>query len=387
MNKENYINILDFGYSKIRFSVFDNNLNEKFLGSSNVILETDFSNHFKKINNIVKLAENKISRHIQDIVLTLDQNDLFTIAISIEKKQDEKSEFSKIYLNVLLELDQLIQLHYNSYKIIHVLVDECIINNNIYFDLPKDKDQINDIKFNFKIICFKKKNLDYLLNMFKKNNLNVKNVFCTSYLKSLYYSNKFNIDNFSFLDIGLERTTIINFKNKKCKLIQSIPIGSDHITKDISKVFSISLSDAEKIKKSFNKSETVFSYKNNIFDKNTYLNDLLSKNISIDKLKKVILYRIQEIIDLSLTGLNKSNKNFNFKNTELFLIGEGSLLFNNNTFYLNDEFEFKSINFYQETDKLLFKSILKYYLNTNQLPKKVSKKQGLFEKFFNFFDK
>ena len=217
MNKENYINILDFGYSKIRFSVFDNNLNEKFLGSSNVILETDFSNHFKKINNIVKLAENKISRHIQDIVLTLDQNDLFTIAISIEKKQDEKSEFSKIYLNVLLELDQLIQLHYNSYKIIHVLVDECIINNNIYFDLPKDKDQINDIKFNFKIICFKKKNLDYLLNMFKKNNLNVKNVFCTSYLKSLYYSNKFNIDNFSFLDIGLERTTIINFKNKKCK--------------------------------------------------------------------------------------------------------------------------------------------------------------------------
>lgn len=387
MNKENYINILDFGYSKIRFSVFDNNLNEKFLGSSNVILETDFSNHFKKINNIVKLAENKISRHIQDIVLTLDQNDLFTIAISIEKKQDEKSEFSKIYLNVLLELDQLIQLHYNSYKIIHVLVDECIINNNIYFDLPKDKDQINDIKFNFKIICFKKKNLDYLLNMFKKNNLNVKNVFCTSYLKSLYYSNKFNIDNFSFLDIGLERTTIINFKNKKCKLIQSIPIGSDHITKDISKVFSISLSDAEKIKKSFNKSETVFSYKNNIFDKNTYLNDLLSKNISIDKLKKVILYRIQEIIDLSLTGLNNSNNNFNFKNTELFLIGEGSLLFNNNTFYLNDEFEFKSINFYQETDKLLFKSILKYYLNTNQLPKKVSKKQGLFEKFFNFFDK
>ena len=48
--------------------------------------------------------------------------------------------------------------------------------------------------------------------------------------------------------------------------------------------------------------------------------------------------------------------------------------------------EFKSINFYQETDKLLFKSILSYYLNTDQLPKKGIKKQGLFEKFFNFFD-
>ncbi len=387
MNKEKYINILNFGFSKIRFSVFDSNLNERFLGSSNVILETDFSNHFKKINNIVKLAEKKISRHIQDIVLTLDPNDLFVIAISIEKKQDEKSEFNKIYSNVLLELDQLIKLHYNSYKIIHVFLDECIINNQIYFELPKEKHQINNIKFNFKIICFNKKNLDYLLNLFKKNNLNVKSIFCTSYVKSLYYSNEFNIDNFSFLDIGWERTTIINFKNKKFKLIQSIPIGGNHITKDISKIFSIPLSDAEKIKKSFNKSETVFSYGNNNFDKNTYLKELSNKNISIDKLKKVILYRIQEIIDLSLTSLKNSNKNLNFRNTELFFIGEGSSLLNNNTFYLNDEFEFKSINFYQETDKLLFKSILSYYLNTDQLPKKGIKKQGLFEKFFNFFDK
>ena len=387
MNKENYISIIDFGSSKIRFSVFDSNLSEKFLESSNAILESDYSNHFKKINHIVKLAEKKISSHIQDIILTIDPNDLFTVAISIEKKQDEKSELSKIYANALLELDQLIQLHYNSYKIIHVLLDECIIDEKIYVDLPKDKDQINNIKFNFKIICFNKKNLDYLLNLFKKNNLNVKCVFCTSYVKSLYYSNKFNIDNTSFLDIGWGRTTIVNFKNKKCKLIQSIPVGSVHITKDISKIFSISLSDAENIKKSFNKSETVFSYGNNNFDKNNYLRELLTKNISIDKLKKVILYRIQEIIDLSLTGLNKSNKNFDFKNNELFLIGQGSLLLKNNTFYLNDEIGFKSINFYQDTDKSLFKSILNFYLNNNQVPKKVSKKQGLFEKFFNFFDK
>ena len=387
MNKENYISIIDFGSSKIRFSVFDSNLSEKFLESSNAILESDYSNHFKKINHIVKLAEKKISSHIQDIILTIDPNDLFTVAISIEKKQDKKSELSKIYANALLELDQLIQLHYNSYKIIHVLLDECIIDEKIYVDLPKDKDQINNIKFNFKIICFNKKNLDYLLNLFKKNNLNVKCVFCTSYVKSLYYSNKFNIDNTSFLDIGWGRTTIVNFKNKKCKLIQSIPVGSVHITKDISKIFSISLSDAENIKKSFNKSETVFSYGNNNFDKNNYLRELLTKNISIDKLKKVILYRIQEIIDLSLTGLNKSNKNFDFKNTELFLIGQGSLLLKNNTFYLNDEIGYKSINFYQDTDKSLFKSILNFYLNNNQVPKKVSKKQGLFEKFFNFFDK
>ena len=33
----------------------------------------------------------------------------------------------------------------------------------------------------------------------------------------------------------------------KLKLIQTIPIGSSHITKDISKVFKITYEDAEKL--------------------------------------------------------------------------------------------------------------------------------------------
>ena len=39
MNKKNYFNIIDFGSSKIRFSVFDNNLNEKFSESKKVYIQ------------------------------------------------------------------------------------------------------------------------------------------------------------------------------------------------------------------------------------------------------------------------------------------------------------------------------------------------------------
>ena len=77
---------------------------------------------------------------------------------------------------------------------------------------------------------------------------------------------------------------------------------------------------------------------------------LLNKNISIDLLKKVILYRVQEIIDLTFKKSKINNIKKNLKDTDLFLIGEGSKLFNNNSFYLNDKFGFKSINFYNETD-------------------------------------
>ena len=177
------------------------------------------------------------------------------------------------------------------------------------------------------------------------------------------------------------------FENNKLKFIQTIPIGSFHITKDISKIFNISIFEAEKIKKSFKKTDTEFSYDNNFDNDHINFGDLIKKNISIDKLKKVILFRIQEIMDLAFGSL----KNYSFKqgliDTELFLIGEGSLLFNNNSFHINDKFNLRSINFYNETDNQICNSVLIYYLNNYQLSKKTTKNQGLFEKFFNLFSK
>ena len=84
----------------------------------------------------------------------------------------------------------------------------------------------------------------------------------------------------------------------------------------------------------------------------------------------------------------KSNEKINinkFIDTDLFLIGEGSELFNDNSFHLEDKFSFKSINFYKEKDSQICKNGLVYYLNYYNEPKIIAKKHGLFEKFFNFF--
>ena len=82
----------------------------------------------------------------------------------------------------------------------------------------------------------------------------------------------------------------------------------------------------KKLKKSFNKSDTEFSYKNKI-QKKYIIQEIINKNISIDLLKKVILYRVQEIMDLTLKNQILISKNNNFEDTDLFLIGEGSILF------------------------------------------------------------
>ena len=96
------------------------------------------------------------------------------------------------------------------------------------------------------------------------------------------------------------------------------------------------------------------------------------------------MHRVQEIIDL--TSKNSKMNNFILKETELFLIGDGSIMFNNNSFYLNDNFGFKSINYFEESDIQICKSGLSYYIKNYGTPKITIKKLGLFERFFNLFD-
>ena len=388
MNKVNYFNLIDFGSSKIRFSVFDSDLKEKFSETKTVTYNNEnYVNHFDEIRKTVKKAEKKISFHINDIILILDSPNLFTVEISLKKNLDKKSNFEKIYNALILELYQLMNSHYDNQYLAHIIFDKCIIDNVIFEELPKEKVVNNDIKIDFKIICFPKILIKRIKDNFIKNNLNIINIYCSSYIKSKSYLKKLNRNKISFLEIGWERSSLMFYEKNKFKFIHAVPIGGFHITKDISKIFKLSIDDAEKIKKLFNQSETEFSYKNSSSPDAMFAKDIINKNISIDILKQVVLYRVQEIIDLLFKKSNVKIYNYNLSDTELFLIGEGSILFNNNSFYLNDNFNFKSINFYAESDIQICNSGLIYHINNYETPKITKKKLGLFERFFNYFSK
>ena len=380
MNNKNYFNIIDLGSSRVRLSVFDNKLSNIFSESKNLNFNKDEIDNFNKIQNLIKKAEKKISSHLDNIILLVDSNKLLNIQLSIQKSTDINTNVGIIYKSILMELNQLIKSNYLEYDIIHTILDSCIIDNVKHDELPKNINKIKNLKINFTIICFPRKNIELLRKNFNKYNIQILSILCTSFTKTLSYLNKLSHNKLSFMDIGWERTSIIIYENYKLKFIDTIPIGGFHITKDISKIFKIDLEEAENIKKSFNKSENEFSYKNEEKLNQISAVEIFNKNISVDLLKKVILYRVQEIIDLSLNKLQ-----INLKNTDLFLIGGGSILFKNNSFYLKDKSEFNSINYYVEQDAEICKSGLTYYLNNSVMLEKSKKKQGLFEKFFNFF--
>ena len=358
MVKSDFYNVVDFGASKIRFSTFNKTLEGNFLDVINLPIEKEDSQFSNEFNNIIKKAEKKISSHIKNIILTLDTNDLICIDISIFKNYDNSIYLSKIYDSILLELNNLIISNYSNHNIIHTILNQINVDENIFYALPKEKIKIKSIKAEFKIICFPKEIVSNYKKKFKKNNLNIDRIFCTSYLKSSSYARKLNKKNVFFLDIGFKKTSLITFENLRFKMLQIFPLGGYHITNDISKVFKISMEEAENI---------------------------IKNNISIDILKKVILYRIQEIIDLTFKKSNINNINININEAELFLIGDGSLILNNNSFHLKDKF--KSINFYSEKDIDICNSALVYYLNNYEIPRITNKKSGFFERFFNLFSR
>ncbi len=384
MSKLNFYNVIDLGSSKNRIVIFNSDLSIVYSETALIKYIEDVKLDTPDLKKVIKNAEKKISSHIDDVILLLDTNKIFTIDICLNKNIEEKIIAREIYNILNLELSQLINNFYFNYEIIHTILNGCTIDGKFFETLDNEEKVSKNIKIEFKLICYPKEILNAVKNKFYTYNLNISKIYCTSYTKSLFYLKKLNTRKILFLEIGLKRSSLIYFENNLLKFIQSISIGGFHITKDISNIFKISLEDAEKVKKSFNKSNTEFSY-NSDKNKNVIIKEISKKDISIDLLKKVILYRVQEIIDLSLT--KPEFKNFSTEELDLFLIGDGSILFDNNSFYLKDKYKLKSINFFAEKDSEICNTGLNYYLEDYQNQKKIVKRQGLFEKFFNFFDK
>tara|TARA_Y100000590_G_scaffold453747_1_gene599362 strand:+ start:7406 stop:8584 length:1179 start_codon:yes stop_codon:yes gene_type:complete len=390
MNKSNLYTVIDYGSSTTRLGVFNENLNNLFISFTEIIEKDNFEEHNKSVNNLIKTAEKKISNHIDNVTLLYDSPEIYSIDLSIRKDFDQKINVSEVYSSIMLEANQLIKNNYINKKIMHVISSKNIIDGK---ELQKNFDKnlkVKSIILEIKFICLPKEQFNKISNIFKKNNLQILNFFCSSYVKSLSYINSLNEYKIvSFLDIGYKRSTLLLFKNKKLISLNTIPIGGNHITNDISEVLKLNINDSEKIKKAFNKSESEFSYDQNINENNSFIKEILGRGISVDILKKVILARVEEIFELIFRDLSISNKYIETSNSILILTGNGSKLFDKNSFHLDERFSFKEISFYEENDIDICKSGISFKINLNhdevKIVTKNQKKYGIFERFFNFF--
>ena len=392
MKKNNYHTIIDFGKEKIRLAVFNKDSKNIFSISKEIQKKENYDEHSKSLNYLIRIAEKKISSHLNNVTVLFDHSQFYSVDMSIKKEFDQPTNLKETYALLLQEANLLIFNNYLKDKIIHIIKIKSIFDGkDFYEDILNDK-KAKSIIIELKFLCLNLKIYENISNIFKKNNLEIINFYCSSYIKSYSYINFFSKkDNVTFLDIGSERSTIIFYNKNRPVFFNSIPIGGNHITKDISKILKLTFEESEKIKKTFNKSEIEFSFDQNMNkEKKKLIQQIIGKNISIDLLKKVVLARVEEIIFLSLKEFDHLKYFNNSLNYSLILTGNGSNLFDKNSFHLDDKYNFEEISFYEENDSEICNAGYNFDKSGNNLMKIISKndkKIGFFENFFNFFSR
>ena len=197
MSEENFKTYIDFGASKIRIGIFDNNFSRLIFFSEKKWLSTFNSKHLnldeskKILHDLIFSAEKKIGNYIKNINLMFDPQDLDSIDLSIKSNLENKKINIKEIKLLLQESRQLIQKYYFDKKIMHTIVAKYITDEKEFCTIPKDEIKSNFLILETKFLCYSKKTFDYINNYFKENHINIKHFFCSSYAKSLEYNKYF----------------------------------------------------------------------------------------------------------------------------------------------------------------------------------------------------
>ena len=368
MNSKNYQTFFDCGFSKIRAGTFNTSNNEDAFYTESEFF-TDQLNLELKIQKIIISLEKDTDEYINNINLMIDSLEMLSVGISLSKKLDG-SKLKQANIQFLVqEAKQQILKNYANHNIVHIIINNYKIDDVDYSYLPHEI-KCDFISLDILFICLPTDLVLYFKNIFSRSNILVDQIICSSYAKSINYKDNLNLSGYmSFIDVGFNRTSVISYYNDKILSLDILPIGGNHITKDISQILEIDLEKSEQLKCNF--------------DQNLKLSN--DENISIKTLQKITFARTEEILELSIKCLEpNANMLGKFK---IVLTGEGAKIldkrYKDKISFLND------IDFLEETLKDICQSGFKFITGLNKhevvvVPKRQIK-QGFFEKLFHFF--
>ena len=128
-------------------------------------------------------------------------------------------------------------------------------------------------------------------------------------------------DNIMLLDIGAGTTDIGVFEGNKFIYTNTIPLGGDNITSDISIVLNISKEEANKLKKQYGLALKSFIDNDNEIILNTCRDENKSKAIKSSELIEIIEARIEEIF--SIVNKDITNQGIKSRINNVILTGQG----------------------------------------------------------------
>ena len=370
MGDKNFNTYIDFGKNEIRACSFNKEtekIENQFVLTIKNNQSKDLLSEEKLVEDLIFNLEKKNGEYLDEISLMVDSSDILFMSLSIFKKSDKKILNDNFLKYITDEAKYEIKKNYPNYEIVHSIIKNFYLDEKKFSEIPKN---LNCSKFaiEFNFFVYPKFFLENLKKTFAKQNIIIKKFVFSSYSKSIYYLNKISDqEKVILVDIGFEKTTAFLFEDKQIQQFNILPIGGNHISKDISKILKIEISKANEIKLNFNNID----------------NDKDLRQDEIELVKKIIFSRIEELLEKSTLFL----KNIEAKKTKLVFFGNGSKILDSK-FKSNIIFNY-DIDLLDEDYIDICLSGLSLANNERKVYSKniVSKKpkKGIFEKFFNLF--
>ena len=321
---------IDLGTSKVSLVVGEvNNFNQieiisntshkcSGIKKSQIIDEEEIALSIRKA---IEEAETETDMKIGSAYVTIPGRFVTIVQNSIVK--DAKDKYAGISVrDVTSALMQVKDVEIPEGKIIiDIVPDEFILDDGRYV-----LDPVGNLSSNFtlnaQVVLADREYVRKLTNVFRKAGLEIDGIVPVTLAERnlMLDSNELN-DNVMLLDIGAGNTEIGVFERNGFVYTNTIPLGGDNITSDISLVLSISEEEADRLKRQYGLAMKSYIDNDNEIILNTYKGDSTARAIKSSELIEIIEARIEEIF--SLVNKDIANQGIKQRINNVILTGQG----------------------------------------------------------------
>ena len=336
MNSEDSIGIIELGNINIKcliFKIKDNNESEILstsITSSEGIhngIVVNLTKASKAIRSCISIAEKKAKILLKKINVVLEGPEFLSTKFTKHKKING-SKIHKDDIDFLLkEAKKQLILNDKKQSIIHIFNHNYVVDGKAFSDEPIGV-YADSLSHEITFITIPKNNLRNINQAFIDCDIEIERLISNTFALGAKLLNNKELEFGSILvDIGFEKISLGLFKNLALVHSITLPMGINHITKDISKVCSLSMDESIVIRNNID-----FSFQNdqNLFDANGYLKNSYFINSSFRKISKnlilnVIKARLDEIFETVKKQIIVPEFNLN-SGIGFLLVGGGSYL-------------------------------------------------------------
>ena len=336
MNSEDLIGIIELGNINIKCLIFKiKNNNESEILSTSITSSEGIHNGVvvnltkasKAIRSCISIAEKKAKILLKKINVVLEGPEFLSTKFTKYKKING-SKIHKDDIDFLLrEAKKQLILNDKKQSIIHIFNHNYVVDGNAFSDEPIGV-YADSLSHEMTFITIPKNNLKNINQALIDCDIEIERLISNTFALGAKLLNNKELEFGSILvDIGFEKISLGLFKNLALVHSITLPMGINHITKDISKVCSLSMDESVVIRNNID-----FSFQNNqnLFDANGYLKNSYFINSSFRKISKnlilnVIKARLDEIFETVKKQIIVPEFNLN-SGIGFLLVGGGSYL-------------------------------------------------------------